>query len=113
LSSSSSILIKFDIFDIEGKPVTDKLKFTWTPQYSLSGFDGYSSAQYNASSYGGDLDSAQLIESFDGCRPFIRNFQRVRVHITSGDKLDHQINWLSLEVEEKAPIRRRKLVLTS
>ena len=111
LSASSSITIKFDIFDIDGVPVTDKIKFTWTPQYSLSGFDGYNSAQYNASAYGGDVDNANLIECFDGIRPVIRNFQRVRVHITSGDKLDHQINWLSIEAQEKKNIRRRKLTL--
>tara|TARA_R100000656_G_scaffold61465_1_gene47461 strand:+ start:750 stop:2543 length:1794 start_codon:yes stop_codon:yes gene_type:complete len=109
LSASSDITVRFDIYDITGKPIKDKLRFSWTAQRSENGFDGYGTANWGISSWGGDVDFANLIESFDGCRPFIRNFQRVRVHITSGDKLQHVINWVSLEAKVKSKIRRRKM----
>jgi hypothetical protein len=74
LGASSTIYVRFDIYDITGKPITDKLKYEWTAQSSVSSFDGYNSAHYNGSAYGGDEDYANLIESFDGCRCFIINY---------------------------------------
>ncbi len=109
LSASSNLTVRFDIYDITGKPIKDKLRFSWTAQRSENGFDGYGSANWGVSSWGGDVDFAKLIESFDGCRCIIRNFQRVRLHITSGDKLPHAISWVSLEAKVKGKIRRRKL----
>lgn len=109
LSASSNLTVRFDIYDITGKPIKDKLRFSWTAQRSENGFDGYGSANWGVSSWGGDVDFANLIESFDGCRPFIRNFQRVRVHITSGDTLPHVVNWISLDAKVKGKIRRRKM----
>lgn len=111
LSASSTVYVKFDIYDITGKPIADKLRFSWTSQYNLNGFDGYSSAMYSGSAYGGDTDYANLVESFDGCRPFIRNFQRVRVHITSNDTTAHVLTWVMLDARVKADIRRRKMTL--
>lgn len=109
LSPSSEVYIRFDIYDSDGIPVTDKLRFLWTSQYNLNGIDAYNSATYSSSVYGGDVDLANLIESFDGCRPFIRNFQRVRIHITSADNTTHALTWVTLEARVKVQIRRRKL----
>jgi hypothetical protein len=109
LSLSTEIMVRFDIYDVTGKPISDKLRFKWTPQRGEIGFDGWGTASWGASGWGGDIDYNKLVESFDGCRPFIRNFQRVILHITSGDKLSHVLNWVSLEATMKAPIRRRKM----
>lgn len=109
LSLSSVITVRFDIYDVTGRLIEDKLKYQWTTQYNSNEADGWGTAKYSESAWGGDSDKAGLVESFDGCRPFIRNFQRVKLHITSGDKLPHIINWASLEAKEKQNIRRRKL----
>lgn len=113
LAQSSVVNVKFDIYDITGRPITNKLKYQWTAQYNLNGFDGYNSAHYSSSAYGGDEDFGNLIESFDGCRPFIRNFHRIRVRITSNDRMNHILTWIKLDSRIKAPIRRRKLQITS
>ena len=110
LSPSTEISVRFDIYDRTGKPITDKLKYLWTAQRSKLGEDGWGTAAWGTSAWGGDLDYGNLVESFDGCRPFIRNFQRVILHITNGDKLPHAINWVSLEASAKVKIRRRKMV---
>lgn len=109
LSLSTTLNVKFDIYDRTGRLITDKMKFEWTTQYNSNSQDGYGTASYGGSAYGGDKDFANTVESFDGIRPFIRNFQRLRVRITGQDKLPHIINWLSVETAEKARIRRRKL----
>jgi len=109
LSSSSDITIRFDIYDRTGKLIKDKIRFQWTAQGSNSTFSGYNSAKYSSAAYGGDQDSARLIESFDGSDAFISNYQRIRLRITSGDKVPHIINWVSIDSQEKVKIRRRKL----
>ena len=113
LSPSTVINVRFDIYDVTGKPINDKLKFLWTAQRSKLGEDGWGTAAWGTSGWGGDLDYSNLVESFDGCRPFIRNFQRVILHITNSDKLPHAISWVSLESQVKAKIRRRKMALTT
>jgi len=110
LSPSTEISVRFDIYDVTGKPVNDKLRFLWTAQRSKLGEDGWGTAAWGTSGWGGDIDYSNLVESFDGCRPFIRNFQRVILHITCSDKLPHAVNWVSLESQVKAPIRRRKMI---
>jgi len=113
LATSSEINVRFDIYDITGKPITDKLKYLWESQYVLNGADGYNSARYSSSPYGGDIDYANLVESFDGCRPFIRNFQRIILHITSSDKSLHTLTWVMLDSRVKRQIRRRKMTQIS
>jgi hypothetical protein len=111
LSSSSDITVKFDVYSIEGRVENNKLQFSWTAQYSNSGFTAYNSAAYNSAAWNGASLTPGLVESFDGCRPFIRNCQRIILHIVSGDKLAHEINWISIEAQEKTQIRRRHLTL--
>jgi hypothetical protein len=110
LSPSTELTVRFNIFDVTGKPVVDKKRYTWSAQYNLNGFDGWGTAGWGGSAWGGDVDFNQLVESFDGIDPFIRNLQRLSVRITGGDVLPHVINWFSAETEVKAKIRRRKLV---
>jgi len=111
LSSSTELTITFDIYDVDGIPRDNKKRYTWSAQYNLNALDGFGSAAWGSSAWGGDVDFANLIESFDGIRPFIRNFQRVIVEITGGDKLGHILNWFSATSKVKRNIRRRKLTL--
>jgi len=111
LSASSQLKVRFDIYNVNGKLIKDKAKFLWEAQYSVPSMDSYNSSTYNVSTYNGDLDTPGLVESFDGCRPFIRNFQRVRVHITSNDKFQHQLTWVKLDARIKTRIRIRKLTI--
>jgi hypothetical protein len=109
LSESTSLKVRFDIYDRTGKLIKDKAQFTWTSQNDADSFSGWGTAAWGGAAWGGDVDTSGLIESFDGCRPFIRNFQRVRLHITGSDTLPHTLNWVSLSARVKANIRRRKL----
>jgi hypothetical protein len=100
-----------DIYDISGKLIENKLKFTWSAQNNLNKSDGWGTAKWGQSAWGGDVDNSGLIESFDGAHHFIRNFQRIRVHITEASLLTHQLDWFSLDARVKMNIRRRKLLL--
>lgn len=113
LSPSSTIYVRFDAYNETGVLKTDKLKYIWTAQYSAVNMDSYNSGRYNSSVYNGDIGQIGLVESFDGCRPFIRNFQRLRLNITSNDKFPHILTWVKLDARVKTRIRRRKLTLTT
>jgi hypothetical protein len=109
----SNITVTLDIFDIKGKFVPNKLKFSWTNQTNSTLLDGWGRAEFGRSSFGGDIDTSGTIENFSGMHTFIRNFQRIRVHITETSKFPHQLNWFSLDARPKANIRRRDLSLTT
>ena len=109
MSQDTVVNVKFDIYDVEGKPISNQLKLEWTAQYNNNTQSGYNGSFYNTSSYNGDEDVGGLIESFDGATDKIRNFQRIKLHITNNDKLPHTVNWCSLLTTEKNKIRRRKL----
>lgn len=111
--SLSSIHVDFDIYNVQGITETDKLEFIWTAQSNMNLGDEWGRAAWGGSAWGGDADNSGLIESFDGMHQFIRNFQRIRIHITESSKLSHQIDWFSLDARVKANIRRRKMVLQS
>lgn len=113
LSTSTTVYVKFDIYDVDGRLITDKLRLEWTTQYNSNSLDGYSGAGYSGSAYGGDADAAGMIESFDGFKPRINNFQRIRIHITNQDKLPHILNWVKLGAKIKKAIRRRKMTQLS
>lgn len=113
LSASSQIKVRFDVYNVNGKLVDDKLKYLWEAQYSVPAMDAYNSSTYNRSTYNGDIDTPGLVESFDGGKQFIRNFQRIRVHFTSSDKFMHILTWVKLDARIKSQIRRRKLTKLS
>ena len=113
LHSTAVVHVAYDIYNVKGEPESNKLEFDWTAQYSALDTDGWGTAIWGESSWGGDADSSELIECFDGHHHFIRNFQRIRIHITEGSNLPHQIDWFSVDARPKAEIRRRKMKLTS
>lgn len=109
LSQSTQIQIRFDIYDRTGRFVPDKRKYLWEAQLGNNLSDGFGTASWGISAFGGDIDLANTVESFDGRETKISSFQRLRVRLTSGDKLPHAVNWLSVLTNVKSNIRIRKL----
>lgn len=106
LSPSTTLDIAFDIYDREGNYVANKTTWQWSPEVPTGDLTGWGDTPWGGP-WGGDNDSATLVDAFDGCRPFIRNYQRLVIRITSNDKADHEINWFSIQSKVKAYIRRR------
>lgn len=109
LSEDGPITVTYDIYNVNGQLVPNKLGFTWTTQYSEGTAYGYGQESYGTGSYGGNIDYSGTVESFDGNSGRVNNWQRIIIDVTSGDKLPHVINWISLNTKIKAPIRRRKM----
>lgn len=113
LSEDSAIAINFSIYDPQGCYEQNKKQYTWNASdCGSSPFGGWGAAAFGVKSWGGaslDPDFASTVPSFNGIRPWIRNFQRVIVSFTSGDKLPHTINWFSIGAKTKVPIRIRNL----
>lgn len=109
----SAPVVAFDIYNVRGELEENKLSFTWRAGYNVNTLDGWGKAEYGKSSWGGDVDTSGTLESFAGMHQFIRNFQRIRIHITEGSELPHEITWFSLDARAKANIRRRNLELTT
>lgn len=111
---SSTMKYNIDIFDVNGKLVTNKKQITFTPTGQFGVGRGYGEMGYGSGGYGGDEDYEAMSEMFGGCRPFIRNYQRIRLHITSADMVPHELAWTKLITKEKAvPIRRRNMTVSS
>lgn len=113
LTPLSLVKLSFDIYDITGKLQENKISFNWTPQTNTNKVDGWGTASWGTSAYGGDVDNSGMIECFDGFHQFIRNFQRIRVNVTESSLFPFQLDWLSLDARSKADIRRRKLTLNN
>lgn len=111
LSPSTSINIAFDIYDTTGVLVENKASYTWTAQTGTQSISEYGSASWGTSAWGGDVDTYNMIECFDGGRLRINNYQRIRVHLTAHGMIPHIINWIKLEARSKRQIRRRKLTI--
>jgi hypothetical protein len=112
LSPSTTLKISLSIFDRNGVYVPDKTTWEWgeSTQSSASGGSGFGATSFGGGSWGGApsaVSGSTMSENFNGFRPFIRNFQRLRVKITANDKVDHQINWFSIMTNIKKQIRRR------
>jgi hypothetical protein len=113
LSQNTSLTVAFDIYDVEGHFVADKLQFIWTAQSGNTLNSGWGSSSQGHSSWGGNASSGSnsgLIECFDGARGRIGNYQRIILDITGHDKLPHEINWFKVITKSKVPIRRRRMV---
>lgn len=106
LSPSSEIIMHFDKFNRYGIYTADAAQFKWTPSGSETYYDEYGSASYGTSAYGGADTQAGMIDDFAGCRPQIRDWQRIRLRITESSKVPHTINWVGLLLESKTPSRR-------
>lgn len=110
LSQSSKIKVRFDTYNKRGILVNDKAEYEWTAQYSVGGMDSYNSGRYSRTPYNGDIEKPGMVECFDGVKTKIRNFNRIRVNITSGDKVPHEITWIKLNARVKGRSRRRSIV---
>lgn len=106
LSDSSAISVNFDKFTRNGIYVPDAAQFLWTASGGSTYYDEYGSASYGASGWGGAGATGGLVDDFTGCRPMIRDFQRIRVRITETSQYPHTLNWFSLLTESKTPSRR-------
>ena len=107
LSADTEIDVHMDIYDTEGAPFESKRINKWTAQRNDNTSDGWGTASWGKSAWGGDYDLSGMIESFDGCKPRINNFQRMSVRFSASVKEPHIINWFSAKIRDKAPIRRR------
>ena len=112
LSLSSSIKIYADIYTTKGIYTPAKLLYTLTADYNNNKSDGWGNAEWGKSAFGGDSDFANLIDCFAGGKRFIRNWQRLRIRIISGDVYPHTLNWFSAITKEKINIRRRNLTIS-
>lgn len=112
LSAGTVLKIRFDIFDRTGKEVTDKLVLQWNylTAGAGSGGAGWGTSGWGTGGWGSGSGSSGTVENFNGFRGRIKNFQRIRLRITGNDKLQHTINWFSMQTKEKVDIRRRKLI---
>lgn len=113
LSPSTVNEIRFDIYNVNGKLITDKEIYEWTAQNTEGSYDEWASAMWGESGWGGQVDTSGLVESFDGGSPRINNLQRLRVKITGGDKLPQIINWIAVKTTQKEPIKRRHITRTT
>ncbi len=113
LHQLSVVGVVFDIYNRLGEKELNKLKLIWTPQSNNNTADGWGTAEWGKSAWGGDTDRSNLIESFDGNKRVIRNFQRIILNINENSKLPLEIDWVSIQSKPKGPIRRRKMTLAS
>jgi hypothetical protein len=109
LTPDDELTISFDIYDLQGVFQGEKEKCLWTGTGTASDYDEWGSAQWGGSAWGGAFNTSGLVKSFSGGSPTIRNFQRILVRITSGNKTRHIINWISARTTQKQPIKRRNL----
>jgi len=109
LNHDSEIYLSYNIYTIEGRPVKDKRKYLWTSQRREDKHSGYDASRFDRAAYDGGYDLSTMVENFSGNSARIANFQRLSVRITSGDKLPHIVNWLSVNIVGKSPIRRRDM----
>lgn len=123
LSPSSSLRVCFDIYDIQGNFVQDKLCFTFPSTSGAANASGYGVVSWGSSGFGGSNPAANgnvnpadegMTEIFDGFGAgYIRNFQRIRIKITEHSKVPHALVWIKIQSEPKVQIRRRKMVKTT
>lgn len=109
LSPSTTIRIHLDIYNAKGRVRLNARQYDWAPSSTLSIYDEWGSAGWGTSGYGGDAETVGLVEDFNGCRPMIRNYQRLRLRLTESSETPHIINWFKMYEEIKVPIIRRKL----
>jgi len=109
LSQSSDITVAFDIYDRQGSLVMNKEVITLQASSDAGASGGYGSTSWGTSPFGGDIETGGLTQNFSGASNRINNFQRIRIHITSSDRVSHEINLIQAQVESKGLIRRRNI----
>lgn len=125
LSPSSNLLVCFDIYDVQGVFVPNKLCYTFTSQSGNGGAAGWGQTSWGLAGFGGPggsagsgsgggVDNGNMTENFDGFGPgHIRNFQRIRIKITQHSKVPHKLVWIKAQSEPKIQIRRRKMQIVT
>ncbi len=113
LSEDTDLTIDFSIYTPEGCLERNKKQYQWNASdCGTAPTGGWGAAGFGSEPWGSngmDSDFADTISSFNGIRPWIRNFQRVIVSFVGGDKLPHTINWFTIGAKTKVPIRIRNL----
>ena len=110
LSHETEVFVRYNIYTEKGKPVSNKLIYSWTSQRREDEYAGYDSARFDRAAYDGSVDLAGMVENFSGNSARIANMQRLTARLTCSDKLHHIVNWLSANIENKGSIRRRDMV---
>jgi len=109
LTSGAPITVSFNVYDRTGRYASNRMQYTWSAQVALGSGKGYDAMAYDAGAYDGDLDSSELIESFDGAMTGIKRVLRLRVNFSASDTSQHEINWFSVAAKRGPLARRRKL----
>lgn len=109
MSQSSDIEISFDIYDKTGNFISRKSVWNWTAVGGSSYSDGFGTATWGSSAWGGSSGLSGLTEEFNGFAPRIQNFQRLRIRFSEHSKLPLIINWFTLLGRTKTDIRRRQI----
>jgi hypothetical protein len=108
LSQNTKNKIAFDIYDVTGKFIPDRVQYDWTVNDNGSlAVDEWGTMAFGDGAFGGGVDKAGLIESFGGGSPRINNLQRLRIKVTGSDKMRHILSWISVKTTQKGAIQRR------
>jgi|TARA_R100000093_G_scaffold69318_1_gene41459 hypothetical protein len=110
LTSGAPITISFNVYDRTGQLFNNRMQYTWSAQIALGSGVGYDAMCYDAGAYDGDIDSSELVESFDGAMTGIKRVLRLRVNFSASDTSKHEINWFSVAAKQGPLARRRQLV---
>lgn len=112
MSSLSQLQFSFDVFNLEGVFQPNKFSYCMDATNKQISQGGYGRAPYG-SGYGEASGGAEngMVSQYDSFKPFIRNFQRIRMRITSSSNSPHIINTVSATIKEKSEIRRRKITV--
>ncbi len=93
LSPETTITITFDGFDREGVFTPNIGSYCFSPQNVNVPVNGWGVPSWGIPSWASAGDPPEgLIACYDDYKPMLRNWQRLRVRITSGDMLPHQLN---------------------
>jgi len=109
LTQNAPVTISFNVYDRTGRYDANRMQYTWEAEIVLGSGAGYDMMAYDSGAYGGDLDSSELVESFDGAMTGIKRALRLRVNFSASDTSEHEINWFSVMAKQGALARRRQL----
>jgi len=109
LSHDTKVYVSYNIYTEQGKPIDDKLKFSWVADRREDVHAGFDAARFDRIAFDGGVDLGDMVECFGGNSGRISNMQRLVVNMSCSDKLHHIINWTSALIENKGAIKRRNM----
>jgi len=89
------------IFYRDGAFIQDKLLLNLTAADSQPTAQGYGSATYGTTGYGGSSGVTSLIHTIAQEKAKINEFSRIILRITASDQLPHTINFFSMITTDK------------